>query len=53
MQGTLELKDPNMDGVLDIYDLGVIMTHLIAKISERTHEGQEQGAPPPKNPSTG
>ena len=43
MQGTLELKDRNMDGVLDIYDLGVIMTHLIAKISKRTHEKQERG----------
>jgi len=32
-QGTLELKDPNMDGVLDIYDLGVVITSLISKIS--------------------
>jgi hypothetical protein len=35
-QGTLDLKDPNMDGVLDIYDLGVVITHLISKISART-----------------
>ncbi|MBN2285189.1 MAG: HNH endonuclease [Tissierellales bacterium] len=35
MQGTLDLKDPNMDGVLDIYDLGVVITHLIAKISKK------------------
>lgn len=35
-QGTLDLKDPNMDGVLDIYDLGVVITHLITKISEKT-----------------
>lgn len=35
-QGTLDLKDPNMDGVLDIYDLGVVMTHLINKISAKT-----------------
>jgi hypothetical protein len=32
-QGTLDLKDPNMDGVLDIYDLGVVITHLIMKSS--------------------
>lgn len=32
-QGTLDLKDPNMDGVLNVYDLGVVMTHLINKIS--------------------
>lgn len=31
VQGTLELEDPNMDGVLDIYDLGVVITHLISK----------------------
>jgi len=35
-QGTLDLKDPNMDGVLDIYDLGVVITNLITKISEKT-----------------
>jgi hypothetical protein len=34
-QGTLDLRDPNMDGVLDIYDLGVVITHLITRISER------------------
>lgn len=34
-QGTLDLKDPNADGVLDIYDLGVVMTHLITKMSEQ------------------
>lgn len=34
-QGTLDLKDPNMDGVLNIYDLGVVITHLIARISEK------------------
>jgi hypothetical protein len=34
-QGTLDLKDPNMDGVLDIYDLGVVITHLISKISNK------------------
>lgn len=32
-QGTLDLQDPNMDGVLDIYDLGVVITYLIAKAS--------------------
>ena len=31
-QGTLDLEDPNMDGVLDIYDLGVVITHLIARL---------------------
>jgi hypothetical protein len=34
-QGTLDLKDPNMDGVLNIFDLGVVITHLISKISAR------------------
>jgi hypothetical protein len=34
-QGTLDLKDPNMDGVLNIYDLGVVITHLITKVSEK------------------
>jgi len=34
-QGTLDLKDPNMDGILDIYDLGVVITHLISKISAK------------------
>lgn len=37
-QGTLDLEDPNMDGVLDIYDLGVVITHLIIKLS-----GQARG----------
>jgi hypothetical protein len=32
-QGTLRLHDPNMDGVLDIYDLGVVITYLISKLS--------------------
>jgi hypothetical protein len=34
-QGTLDLKDPNMDGVLNIYDLGVVITNLIMKISNK------------------
>lgn len=37
-QGTIDLKDPNMDGVLDVYDLGVVITHLINKISERVQQ---------------
>jgi len=41
-QGTLDLKDPNMDGVLDIYDLGVVMTSLITKISSK--KAQEKPA---------
>jgi len=44
MQGTLDLKDPNMDGVLDIYDLGVVVTNLIAKVSRKVEAGD---APPP------
>ncbi len=36
-QGTLDLKDPNMDEVLDIYDLGIVITHLIMRISQKTH----------------
>lgn len=35
-QGTLELTDPNMDGVLDIYDLGTVITDLIMKRSRGT-----------------
>jgi len=31
-QGTLDLTDPNMDGVLNIYDLGVVITNLITKL---------------------
>ncbi len=34
-QGTLDLKDPNMDGVLDIYDLGVVITYLITRVSAK------------------
>jgi hypothetical protein len=49
MPGTLDLKDPNMDGVLDIYDLGVVITHLIAKMSEKA---QKVEAPPPPRKST-
>ncbi|MFX0181449.1 MAG: HNH endonuclease [Candidatus Hodarchaeota archaeon] len=32
-QGTLDLKDLDMDGILNIYDLGVVITHLISKLS--------------------
>jgi hypothetical protein len=46
MQGTLDLQDPNMDGVLDIYDLGVVITNLIARMSEQAQKGK---APPPPN----
>jgi hypothetical protein len=41
MQGTLDLKDPNMDGVLDIYDLGVVIAHLIVKMSGRVQRGED------------
>jgi hypothetical protein len=37
-QGTLDLKDPNMDGVLDIYDLRVVITHLITKIADKAQQ---------------
>ncbi len=33
-QGTFDLKDPNVDGVLDIYDLSIVTTHLIGRLSE-------------------
>ncbi len=33
-QGTLDLEDPNMDGVLDIYDLGVVITDLLRRITK-------------------
>ncbi len=42
-QGTLDLKDPNMDGVLNIYDLGVVITHLITRVSAKAAQ-----SPPPK-----
>jgi hypothetical protein len=29
------MYNPNMDGALDIYGLGVVITHLIAKISSK------------------
>jgi hypothetical protein len=35
-QGTLDVTDPNMDGALDIFDLGVVITHLLMKASERS-----------------
>jgi hypothetical protein len=38
-QGTLDLKDPNMDGILDIFDLGVVITHLSTKISGKAERG--------------
>lgn len=44
-QGTLDLKDPNMDGALDIYDLGVVITHLLTKMS-----GKAQAAQAPEPP---
>jgi hypothetical protein len=37
-QGTLDLKDPNMDGTLDIYDLGVVMTNLINRLSRQSEK---------------
>lgn len=40
-----------MDGVLEIYDLEVVITHLIAKMSEKVQSGD---APPsPKKRSAG
>jgi hypothetical protein len=45
-QGRLDLKDPNMDGVLDIYDLGVVITHLISRLSAQSgQEGQLRSLP--------
>ena len=34
-QGTLDLSDANMDGVLDINDLGVVITYLISRIGAK------------------
>ena len=39
-QGSLNLEDPNLDGVLDIYDLGVVITHLFAKLSKEKKGGK-------------
>jgi len=36
IQGTLDLEDLNMDGSLDITDLGVVITHLIRHMSRGT-----------------
>jgi hypothetical protein len=44
-QGTLDLQDPNMDGVLDIYDLGVVITNLIGRMSEKAQK--DDGSPAP------
>lgn len=35
-QGTLDLGDMNFDGTLDIYDLGVVVTNLISKLSKKS-----------------
>lgn len=43
-QGTLDLEDPNMDGSLNIYDLGVVVTHLITKVAQATKADTK---PPP------
>ncbi|WP_455463271.1 hypothetical protein [Candidatus Hodarchaeum mangrovi] len=32
-QGTLDSTDLGMDGILNLYDLGVVITHRIAKLS--------------------
>lgn len=45
-QGTLDLRDPNMDGTLDIYDLGVVITHLISRISKEAKKRPAGQAPP-------
>jgi hypothetical protein len=34
-QGTLDMGDINLDGTLDIYDLGVVITNLISQMSSR------------------
>lgn len=44
-QGTLDLEDPNMDGTLDIYDLGVVITHLISRISGEAQKKPAAEAP--------
>ncbi len=51
-QGTLDLKDPNMDGTLDIYDLGVVITHLISRISGEAQKNPGAGAPVRPNART-
>jgi hypothetical protein len=44
-QGTLDLKDPNMVGVLDIHDLGVVITSLIARLSAAAeHKPKERNS---------
>jgi hypothetical protein len=40
-----------MDGVLDIYDLGVVITHLIPNMSGRAQEGE--APPPPRKRAAG
>jgi hypothetical protein len=38
-QGTLDLRDPNMDGMLDICDRGVVITHLHLASLQRIKQG--------------
>lgn len=33
-QGALDIKDPLMDYVVDIHDLGVVITHSISRLSK-------------------
>jgi hypothetical protein len=51
-QGTLDLKDPNMDGTLDIYDLGVVITHLISRMSSEAQRKPAAEAPGHTNSRT-
>jgi hypothetical protein len=51
-QGTLDLKDPNMDGTLDIYDLGVVITHLISRMSSEAQRKPGVEAPEHSNSGT-
>jgi hypothetical protein len=37
-QGTLDMKDPNLDGVLNIYDLGVVITNLLMKMASKAND---------------
>jgi hypothetical protein len=41
-QGTLDTRDPNMDGVLDIHDLGVVITDLLGRLSAEAAQTPEK-----------
>ena len=52
-QGTMDPEDPNMGGVLGLLDLGVVVTHLITKMSGKTQSSLASGPPRRKKRGAG